>query len=131
MARAEAGRRMPSPVSTGYRAWVRSLHVTSSRNRASIEQYGLDWDRMGASAGIAGSRTPEVAGVYLCENESEADWFVRMNNTCGPVDVWIVEGVGVDSLIDNGSGHSYVRERIPADRLTLLRCDLQQVARPE
>lgn len=86
---------------------------------------------MGASPGIAGSLTAEVAGNYLCLDESEADWFVRLNNTGGPVDVWSVDGVDEISLIDNGSGHSYLAERIPAGSLTLLRRDIPQVLRDE
>ena len=33
-------------------------HVTSVLNRESIAQHGLDWRRMGAARGIAGSRAP-------------------------------------------------------------------------
>lgn len=94
-------------------------HVTSRLNRASIAEHGLDWERMGAASGIAGSLAPEVAGVFLCRDELEAEWFARTNNTGGPVDVWVVEGVDPDSLVDNGSGNGYLGERIPATRLTL------------
>ncbi|MCW3159649.1 hypothetical protein [Micropruina sonneratiae] len=80
---------------------------------------------MAASPGITGSFSPEVAGVFLCRDQFEVDWFVRMNNTGGPVDVWAVDGVGGESLIDNGSGYHYVNEPIPPDRLTLLRRDLE------
>lgn len=107
-----------------YLSWVRAFHVTSSLNRASIVQHGLDWDRMGASRGIAGSRSAELAGVYLCQDEGEVDWFVRMNNTGNPVDVWVVDDIDSQRLIDNGSGHSYVTERVPAARLTLLHRDI-------
>jgi len=62
--------------------------------------------------------------VFLCRDEFEAEWFVDMNNTGGPVDVWAVEGVDPQSLVDNGNGHAYVSEWIPASRLTLLRIDL-------
>ncbi len=103
---------------------VRAFHVTSSLNRASIIQHGLDWDRMAASRGIAGSRAPELAGVYLCQDEGEVNWFVRMNNTGHPVDVWVVDDVDSEQLIDNESGHSYVTERVPANRLTLLHRDI-------
>ena len=114
-----------SERSAGYLAAVRTYHVTSSLNRASIAEHGLDWERMGAACGIAGSPTPEVAGVYLCRDEAEAGWFVRMNNTGGPIDVWIVEGIEPESLIDNGSGYGYLRDRIPASSLTLLRSNLR------
>lgn len=110
---------------------MHAFHVTSSLNRASITQHGLDWNRMGVRPGIAGSSTPEVAGVYLCLDEFEADWFVRLNNTCGPVDVWRVDSVDEASLIDNGSGHSYLGETIPPSQLTLLRHDIPQVLKAE
>lgn len=67
-----------------------------------------------------------MAGIFLCLDEFEADWFVRMNNTGGPVDVWSVDDVDVDSLIDT-SGYHYLSERIPVARLTLLRRDLRAV----
>lgn len=104
---------------------VRTFHVTSSLNRESITSAGLDWQRMAASPGIAGSLRPEVAGVFLCRDQFEVDWFVRMNNTCGPVDVWSVDGVDAEALIDNGSGYHYVDAPIPPGRLTLLRRDLE------
>jgi hypothetical protein len=103
---------------------VRAYHVTSSLNRASIADHGLDWERMGIACGIAGSPVPETEGVFLCRDEFEADWFVRINNTGGPVDVWMIEGIDRESLIDNGSGYAYVRHKIPAPNLTLLRSDL-------
>jgi hypothetical protein len=60
------------------------LHVTSSRNRSSILRYGLDWTRMGAAPGIAGSGRPEVEGCFLCVDVLEDEWFIKMNNTGGP-----------------------------------------------
>ena len=103
---------------------MRTYHVTSSLNRASIAEHGLDWERMGKTCGIAGSLTPEAAGIFLCRDEFEADWFVRMNNTGGPVDVWMVEGVDPTSLTDNGRGYGYFSTKIPASSLTLLRSSL-------
>ncbi len=103
----------------GYGDAVRLYHVTSRLNRASIAEHGLDWERMGAAPGIAGSPTPEVAGVFLCRDEFEVGWFARMNNTGGPVDVWEVDGVDPDSLVDNGSGYGYLAAKIPASQLTL------------
>jgi hypothetical protein len=97
--------------------------VTSSLNRVSVAENGLDWDYM-ARPGIAGSESPEVAGVFLCLDESEVEWSIRVNNTGGPVDVWSVEGIDVEALLDNGSGYSYICERIPPARLTLVRRDL-------
>ena len=52
------------------------FHVTSVANRDSILRYGLDWSRMGAAPGIAGSRAQEAEGVFLASDEFEADWFV-------------------------------------------------------
>jgi hypothetical protein len=69
------------------------FHVTSSLNRDSIDQYGLDWKRMGPARGTAGSYIPEQEGCFLCRSVSEADWFVRMGSRRGPVDVWAIEQV--------------------------------------
>ena len=102
-------------------------HVSSSRNRASIEQFGLDWTRMGAARGIAGSTRPENDGIFLGVDRHEADYFVRMNNTGGPVDVWEVRGVDPDDLLDNGSGYGYLPAVIDRDRLTLVRTDVAPV----
>ena len=55
----QVGRRWAHPA-------VRAFHVTSSRNRESVRLVGLDWERMAASPGIAGSLVPVVAGVFLC-----------------------------------------------------------------
>lgn len=30
--------------------------------------------------------------MFVCVDEGDADWFVFINNTGGPVDVWAVEG---------------------------------------
>jgi hypothetical protein len=52
-------------------------------------------DRIAACAAIGqlrpesrGGLAPEVDGVFLCTDESEADFFTRMNNTGRPFDVW-------------------------------------------
>ena len=42
----------------------------------------------------------------------------------GPVDAWAVEGIDPDSLLDNGNGHGYLPEKIPAASLTLLHREL-------
>lgn len=95
------------------------FHVSSSVNRASIERHGLDWTYMRDAPGIAGSRAPEVAGVFLVSDYSTVLFFVRINNTGGPVDVWAVEDVPDSDLIDKGTGFVYVPYPIPAHRLTL------------
>ena len=80
------------------------FHVTSALNRDSILAHGLDWTRMGAAPGIAGSLTPEEEGVFLCRDGFEADFFVRINNPGGPVDVRALAGLQADELIRAGCG---------------------------
>jgi hypothetical protein len=101
----------------------RRFHVTSAANRASIEEFGLDWTRMGAARGIAGSPRPEVDGCFLAE-EGEIEWFVHMNNTGGPADVWAVDGVDEGDLVDNGNGYFYLPQVIARASLTLIHSDL-------
>ena len=69
------------------------FHVSSAANRESILAHGLDWTRMGVARGLAGSTAAEEEGVFLCRDQFEARFFVDMNNTGGPVDVWAVTGV--------------------------------------
>lgn len=88
-------------------------------NRESIRVHGLDWTRMGAAPGIAGSTAPEAAGVFLCGDEFEAGFFIEMNNTGGPVDVWAVTGIDEDQMVDNGNGFLYFPGRISAGQVTL------------
>ena len=45
---------------------ARLFLLTSAMNRESILAHGLDWTRMGAAPGIAGSPVPEKEGVFLC-----------------------------------------------------------------
>jgi hypothetical protein len=99
---------------------ARMFHVSSSRNRESISVNGLDWTRMGASRGIAGSDRPEQDGCFVCREEL-ADLFVRMNNTGGPVDVWAVDDVDEDDLVESPEGFCYLPFKIAANRLTLVR----------
>ena len=109
----------------------RLFHVTSSRNRESIRAHGLDWTRMAAACGIAGSRTPEQAGCFLCIGEFEMQLFVEMNNTGGTVDVWAVEGIDVDDLVESPEHFMYLPRVIPPERLTLWRRDCLRPDRPE
>jgi hypothetical protein len=76
---------------------------------------------MGAAPGIAGSRSPEVEGVFLDELP---DFFVRINNTGGPVDVWAVDGVDPATLIESANGFPYFPDTISTENLTLLDTDL-------
>jgi hypothetical protein len=75
---------------------------------------------MGPARGIAGSRSAEVEGCFLGE-EHDVDWFVRMNNTGTPVDVWAVDGVDGDQLVTTGNGYRYLPGSVAADFLTLVR----------
>ncbi|MGW5655143.1 hypothetical protein [Streptomyces humi] len=100
------------------------FHVSSVLNRQSIAQHGLDWTRMGAARGIAGSRRPEVEGTFVCRDEEEAKFFFGINNTGGLVDLWSVEGIVEESLLDNGNGFFYHPGRIPAARVRLVRTDV-------
>ena len=101
----------------------RHFHVSSALNRQSIARHGLDWTRMGAAPGIAGSRRPEAEGIFVCRDE-DVSFFLQINNTGGPVDVWAVDDVAEDSLLDNGNGFFYLPERVPAARIRLVRSDV-------
>ena len=74
---------------------------------------------MGAARGIAGSTVPEADGVFLCQ-EFMVGFFIRMNNTGGPVDLWEVSGIDEEQMLDNGSGFLYFPGRIPAGQLALV-----------
>ncbi|HEY3631409.1 MAG TPA: hypothetical protein VGL21_10945 [Jatrophihabitantaceae bacterium] len=99
------------------------FHVTSSRNRGSVDAHGLDWRRMDSAPGIAGSNRPERDGIFVCIDESEVDFFVRINNTGGPVDVWGIDGAGAE-LTETGTGFCYVPHAIPRHAITLIRRDI-------
>ncbi|MFC8678876.1 hypothetical protein [Streptomyces sp. BK205] len=101
----------------------RHFQVSSVLNRQSIARHGLDWTRMGAARGIAGSRRPEVEGIFVCRDE-DVSFFLQINNTGGPVDVWAVDDVDEESLLYNGNGFFYLPERIPAARIRLVRSDV-------
>lgn len=106
----------------------RLYHVSSVRNRESIKRFGLDWTRMGAAPGIAGSRRPEVEGVFLCVEQLDADWFVRLNNTGGPVDIWAVEGVELNELRTSPEGFSYFPGNIGVHELQLIEQDSDETS---
>jgi hypothetical protein len=104
---------------------VTFFHVTLSLNRESIGTYGLDWKRMGAAPGIAGSYGPEQEGCFLCRDDGEPDWFARMGSHRGPVDVWAVEGIDESALVESPEHYYFVPFAIPRSQLTLLRQDLR------
>jgi hypothetical protein len=99
------------------------FHVTSVQNRESIAAHGLDWRRMQRARGIAGSDSPELQGCFLCWDGGEADWFVRINNTGGPVDVWEVVGIDSSELVESSAGHHYLPVPIPPSQVRLVRQD--------
>lgn len=96
------------------------FHVTAASNRESIEQHGLDWRRMAASCGVAGSRLPELEAIFLCGG-ADVSFFTRMART--PSDVW---AVGVDDLwIENGpDGWVILPQPVPRHRVRLVERDI-------
>lgn len=82
---------------------------------------------MGAARGIAGSHEPEEQGCFLSLTTHECEWFVRLNNTGGPVDVWEVHGIETEDLVVSSHGFHYFPGVIAADRLRLLRQDVPPV----
>jgi hypothetical protein len=105
------------------------FHVTSSRNRDSILRHGLDWRYMNGASGIAGSVEPEQQGCFLCRGDGDVEFFVGMNNTGGPVDVWGVAGVDEESLVQSPEGFEYIPVPIPPDRLRLVRAEIEPADR--
>jgi hypothetical protein len=79
---------------------------------------------MGAAPGIAGSRVPEQHGCFIAMSRFDVDWFVRMNNTGGPVDVWAISGVDPDDLTESPENYLYFPGVISPDRLQLFQRDL-------
>jgi hypothetical protein len=106
---------------------TRLYHVTSTRNRESIVRFGLDWRRMSSARGIAGSHAPEQEGCFLCLDEDEVEWFIQMNNTGGPVDVWAVHGVEDEALVESPEGHYYVARPLPPEVCELVRRDVSSM----
>jgi hypothetical protein len=57
--------------------------------------------------------------VFLCRDEFEARFFTDLNNTGGPVDVWVVTGVEESELVTGGSGFCYFPAAISPAQVTL------------
>jgi hypothetical protein len=97
------------------------FHATAARNRQSITQHGLDWQRMEEVPGIAGSRQPELPAVFLCESAGEVQFFTDMSRLA--TDVWAVR---VDGLwLENGpDGWVILPEPVPPERLRLVETDI-------
>ena len=93
------------------------FHVTATENRQSILRHGLDWRQMGTTAGIAGSREPELPAVFLCESREDTGFFTAMSRL--PADVWAVR---VDGLWLETGPHGWIilPEPVPPERLRLL-----------
>ena len=97
------GLRAPNSVVLVERASGVWFHATRSANRESIDQYGLDWRRMGDVPGIAGGRRPEREGVFLCRGLHDAYWFADMPRD-DVSDVWAVRLIGVWLEAEAGGG---------------------------
>ena len=91
-------------------------HVTAIETRKSVERWGLDWDRMGSSPGVAGSLKPEAPGIWLSE-DSEDDFFVEMARHA--VQMWEVDVTDL-WLERRPQDWWFASERIAPDRLRLL-----------
>jgi hypothetical protein len=100
------------------------FHVTSSLNRASIQQHGLDWRRMGAAPGIAGSRRPEQEGIFLVHDEWNVEWFAHMGleGEHKSLDVWAVT-LPDDPEIDAETEYPLVAKPIPTEAIRLHTAD--------
>jgi hypothetical protein len=100
------------------------FHVTSSLNRASIQQHGLDWRRMGVARGIAGSTQPEEEGIFLVHDEFSVEWFAHMGleGEHVSVDVWAV--TLPDGLETNAeTEYPLVAKPIPREAIRLQTAD--------
>jgi len=63
-------------------------------------------------------------GCFLCRDEFEVDFFVRMNNTGSTADVWAVDGIAASELVESSEGFAYFPGTISPDRLSLVRSDI-------
>lgn len=92
------------------------FHATASANRESVLRHGLDWRRMGAAPGIAGSTGPELPAVFLCDSRDDVGFFLGMARV--PTDVWAVDVAGL--WVESGpSGWWIISRPIGPERLTL------------
>lgn len=104
------------------------LHVSASVNRGSIERYGLDWRRMGAAPGIAGSRRPEAEAIFLGDDAFEVDFFTSMARTV--TDVWSVDVSGW-WLRSGPAGWWLALQPVPPERVSLVRRDVPAGTPPD
>ncbi|AIY18269.2 hypothetical protein KR76_18530 [Pimelobacter simplex] len=66
---------------------------------------------------------PEQEGCFL-GTDRDAEFFIRINNTGGPVDLWQVDGVTDGDLVESPEGFRYLPRRIPASQVRLVRQDI-------
>jgi hypothetical protein len=97
------------------------FHATAAVNRESIRRHGLDWRQMGAAPGIAGSLTPEVPGIFVCDDVFDVRFFVRMARSA--TDIWSVQADGL--WLESGpDGWWIISQPISPERLTLVERDI-------
>jgi hypothetical protein len=81
---------------------------------------------MGRVPGIAGAPRPEVAGIYICDDEWEAEYFAEMGTSHhhAAVDVWEVSIESDSDLVeDEAGGYRYMPAPIPRGKIRLVRED--------
>ena len=101
------------------------FHTTFVENRDSILPHGLGWRRF-VGSGIAGSRSPETEGIFLCADIESAEFFVHMGERRGRgTDIWAVALDGQRLISDPSSSGELddswmiCLQPIPADALRL------------
>jgi hypothetical protein len=95
------------------------LHVSSTPNRESILQYGLDWTRMLDQPGIAGSESGEGACVFLARDI----WEVTLVEDLELDDIGEWRDAPPPGPYRQMDGFLCTTQPIPPDRLRLLRKD--------
>lgn len=112
------------PVLEVFQGTGQMFHVTATANRESIRRHGLDWRRMGAVPGIAGSTRPELPAVFACDEREDISFFLDIART--PADVWAIDVRGL--WAENGPDGWWIISRpIGPDRLTLAERDVAPV----
>jgi hypothetical protein len=79
---------------------------------------------MGPASGIAGSRTPEVDGCFLAQDEYDVEFYLGFD-TNDLVDVWLVEGIHWTELIESQESFWYYPDKVPRSMISLQRCNLR------
>lgn len=102
------------------------FHATAAANRESIRRHGLDWRRMGAAPGIAGSTRPELPAVFACDSRDDISFFLHIART--PADIWAVDVEGL--WVETGPyGWWIISQPIGPGCLTLAESDATRPAR--